>query len=139
MLATRRRDTASELAIRSYLHRKGLRFRVDQSPIPGLRSRGDIVFSRARIVVFVDGCFWHGCPQHGTWPKANAEWWRAKIESNIARDRKADDQLRAAGWDVIRIWGHEDALSAANQIAHRYAEALSRHFGPGSRDLGDLR
>jgi len=112
MLAARRRDTAPERALRSALHQLGLRFRVDLSPEKGSRGRADIVFPRARLVIYVDGCYWHGCPQHATWPKANAEWWRSKIEANRARDADTDRQLRAAGWTVIRVWEHEGAAAA---------------------------
>lgn len=111
----RRRDTEPELALRSALHRAGLRFRVDY-PLPGLRRRGDIVFPRQRIVVFVDGCFWHGCPEHATWPKANAAWWRAKIEANFARDRDTDVRLAQAGWVIVRIWEHEQSERAAAEV-----------------------
>ncbi|WP_082164331.1 very short patch repair endonuclease [Mycolicibacterium obuense] len=80
------------------------------------RRRADIVFTRARIAVFVDGCFWHSCPKHGTSPKANAEWWREKLEMNVKRDRDTDSRLRAAGWTVIRIWEHEDSADAAAKV-----------------------
>lgn len=115
MQRQRRRDTGPELALRSALHRAGLRFRVDY-PLANLRRRGDIVFPRQRIVVFVDGCFWHGCPEHATWPKANAVWWRAKIEANVARDRDTDVRLAEAGWVIVRIWEHEDSEHAAAQV-----------------------
>jgi len=112
MIAARRRDTAPERALRSALHRLGLRFRVDISPEKGSRRRADIVFPRARVAVYVDGCYWHGCPHHATWPTANAEWWRSKIEANRARDADTDRQLRAAGWTVVRVWEHEGAAAA---------------------------
>ncbi len=69
--------------------------------------------------MFVDGCFWHACPKHASWPKINAKWWRAKIERNVARDRDTDAKLRAAGWKVIRVWAHDDATLAARRIAAR--------------------
>src|SRR4051812_24288137 len=94
----RRRDTDIEVRLRSALHRRGLRFFVDRAPLPGMRSRADIVFPRARVAVYVDGCFWHGCPEHATWPKANATWWREKIEGNVRRDRRVDEQLVQACW-----------------------------------------
>jgi DNA mismatch endonuclease (patch repair protein) len=115
MKRQRQRDTAPELALRSRLHRQGLRFRVNH-PLPGLRRRGDIVFPGARVAVFVDGCFWHGCPEHGTWPKRNAEWWRAKIEANRERDRDTDARLAEAGWLAVRVWEHEDARSATRDV-----------------------
>jgi DNA mismatch endonuclease, patch repair protein len=111
-----RRDTKPELAIRSELHRRGFRFRVDRAPVPGLRSRADIVFGPARVVVYVDGCFWHSCPQHGTRPKANAEWWERKLDRNQERDRETDRALGEHGWSVVRIWEHEDPIAAADRI-----------------------
>src|SRR5438034_877765 len=98
MQATRQRDTPAEVALRSALHRLGLRFRVQRRPIAGLSRRADIVFSTARVAIFVDGCFWHGCPEHATWPKKNARWWREKIEGNRRRDADTDAQLEAGGW-----------------------------------------
>jgi DNA mismatch endonuclease (patch repair protein) len=117
-----RRDTLPELAIRSELHRRGFRFRVDRAPLPGLRSRADIVFGPARVAVYVDGCFWHSCPEHGTRPKANAEWWERKLDRNQERDRETDRILREHGWEVLRIWEHEDPDTAADRVQ----EALGR-------------
>jgi DNA mismatch endonuclease (patch repair protein) len=112
-----RRDTAPEIAIRSAVHGRGLRFWVDRSPLPKLRRRADLVFSRAKVAVFVDGCFWHGCPQHGTLPKANADWWRHKLEQNRHRDRDTDERLMKAGWVVIRFWEHDEPEEAARTVA----------------------
>jgi len=116
MKAAKQRDTAPEMALRSAMHRKGLRYRVDVSPLEGIRRRADVVFRPVKVAVFVDGCFWHGCPIHGTWPKANAEFWRKKIERNQERDAETDQQLEEAGWEVIRIWEHEDSEEAAEKI-----------------------
>lgn len=116
MLATKRRDTKVEVRLRSLLHRRGLRFRVDLAPVAHMRSRADVVFPNVRVAVFVNGCFWHGCPAHGTWPKNNAAWWRAKIEANRDRDQRVDACLRAAGWEVIRVWEHEDLDGAAQRV-----------------------
>jgi DNA mismatch endonuclease (patch repair protein) len=104
------------MALRSSLHRRGLRFFVDRAPVAGLRRRADILFPRARVAVYVDGCFFHGCPEHATWPKHNAVFWRDKIEANRARDRDTDARLREAGWEVIRVWEHESAEEAAARI-----------------------
>lgn len=120
----RRRDTEPELALRSALHRDGFRFRVD-FPI-GSRRRADVVFTRARVAVFVDGCFWHGCPEHATWPKANGDWWRTKIETNQARDRDTDRALTRAGWRVIRVWEHENPEVAASSVEAAVRERLER-------------
>jgi len=116
MLATPRRDTPCELALRSAVHRLGLRFRVDW-PLPGTRRRADVAFVGAKVVVFVDGCFWHACPIHATWPKANGAWWRKKILGNGRRDRDTDAKLMAAGWAVLRFWEHEDPERAARKVA----------------------
>ena len=112
-----RADTAPELAIRRGLHRQGLRYRVNFPPLPrSRRRRADIVFTRARVAVFVDGCFWHGCPEHGTLPKNNRDWWRQKIEANRARDLETDEQLRTNGWTVLRFWEHDAPESAVAEI-----------------------
>lgn len=116
MQGQRRRDTGPELQIRRLVHAAGLRYRVDVAPLPGMRRRADMVFRRVRVAVFVDGCFWHGCPEHGTWPKANAKWWRAKLSANVARDRDTDRRLRQEGWKVVRIWEHESPGRAAARV-----------------------
>ena len=116
MSRTPQRDNPHERSLRSELHRRGLRFRLHRRLILGSRRSVDIVFPASRTAVFVDGCFWHGCPVHGTWPKNNAEWWRAKIETNIARDRDTNDKLADAGWTVLRVWEHEDLSAAADRI-----------------------
>jgi DNA mismatch endonuclease (patch repair protein) len=116
MKHTRRRDTAPELALRRELHTRGLRYRVEFKVLPGVRRRADIVFTKARVVVFVDGCFWHRCPVHRTEPRANAEFWRAKLDANEARDRDTDRGLAEAGWTVVRVWEHEDVVAAADRI-----------------------
>lgn len=117
MSATGQRDTPPEKAIRKCLFAKGLRYRVDYPVLTEPRRRGDIVFPKLKIAVFVDGCFWHGCPIHGTWPKANAEFWRRKIETNIARDADTNRRLERLGWHVVRVWAHEDPAQAAERIA----------------------
>lgn len=116
MTSARRRDTACELAIRSAVHRKGLRYRVDWQ-LPLTRRRADLAFPRQKIAVFVDGCFWHVCPRHATWPKANKEWWREKLKANQTRDRDTDARLMANGWQVLRFWEHVDYTHAARRIA----------------------
>ncbi|QCX28488.1 DNA mismatch endonuclease Vsr [Nocardioides jishulii] len=111
-----RRDTRPELLLRRELHRRGLRYRV-QLKVPANRRRTiDVAFTRIRLAVFVDGCFWHGCPEHGTQPQRNSEWWRWKIQRNQDRDADTDALLKASGWTVLRIWEHEDVLSAADRI-----------------------
>lgn len=112
-----RRDTKPELALRRELYRMGLRYRVNQQVVPGVRRRADISFPRERVAVFVDGCFWHSCPRHGTAPKANADWWHDKLDRNVQRDRDTDRRLAAAGWTVIRVWEHEVANESADRVA----------------------
>ncbi|MGH3664588.1 MAG: very short patch repair endonuclease [Egibacteraceae bacterium] len=111
-----RRDTSPELALRRLLHARGLRYRLDARPLPDLRRRADLVFRRARVAVFIDGCYWHACPEHGTQPRANAAWWREKLERNVARDRDTGVRLDAAGWTVVRVWEHEDPEAAADRV-----------------------
>ncbi|MEU6072271.1 DNA mismatch endonuclease Vsr [Micromonospora sp. NPDC047074] len=111
----RTRDTRPEILLRRLLHRRGLRYRVD-SPLPGQRRRADLLFSKAKVAVFVDGCFWHRCPEHGTFPKNNGPWWHQKLERNVARDREVDSVLVSQGWLVIRIWEHEDPPLAAEKV-----------------------
>ena len=111
-----RRDTRSELAIRSALHSLGRRFRVSY-PVPELRRCTiDIAFPRRRVAVFVDGCFWHGCPEHGTLPKSNADRWADKLDGNRDRDRRVDAHLRDRKWVVLRIWEHEEVDAACERI-----------------------
>lgn len=116
MKASRPRNTEPELLLRSALHRRGLRFRVHRRPERDVRTVPDIVFGPARTVVFVDGCFWHRCPEHGNLPKANREWWAAKLEANVERDRRFTEVLRARGWTVIRVWEHESVELAVDRI-----------------------
>lgn len=117
-----RRDTRPELALRSRLHAAGLRFRVSY-PVPELtRCTIDIAFTRRRVAIFVDGCFWHDCPEHGTQPKANASRWAAKLAANRSRDRKVDALLEDQGWSVLRIWEHEDVSTAFRRILDRIDE-----------------
>lgn len=117
MRAIRRRDSRPERALRSNLHAKGLRYRVDFAiPVEGSRPRPDIAFTRQRVAVFVDGCFWHGCPEHGGRPKVNSTYWDAKIARNRERDAEQTQRLVAGGWTVVRVWEHEDTAAVAQRI-----------------------
>ena len=116
------RDTAPELALLRRLHAAGYRFRVDFSPLPGLRRKADIVFTRRKVAVFVDGCFWHCCPQHGTMPAANHDWWEAKLARNAERDAETNRLLASAGWTVVRVWGHEDSEAAADRVSRALSD-----------------
>jgi DNA mismatch endonuclease (patch repair protein) len=100
-----------------------MRFRVDHQALPGVRCRVDIAFTRAKVAVFVDGCFWHACPIHGTLPKSNRDWWSTKLALNTQRDRRNDEALRVAGWRVVRIWEHEQIRQAADLVESRVAMA----------------
>lgn len=116
MSKARRRDTQPEMLIRKEAHRRGLRYRVDRA-IPGMpRRRADMLFAGAKVAVFVDGCFWHSCPRHTSIPRANREWWVAKLEKNRLRDRATDAHLEALGWTVLRFWEHEDPLTAVDAV-----------------------
>lgn len=114
----RRADTKPEVALRSNLHRRGLRFRKD-FPIDSARRRvrPDIVFTKARVAVFVDGCFWHCCPDHHVTPRTNRDYWVPKLRRNVARDRETEALLASEGWWVVRVWEHESLEGAADRIA----------------------
>lgn len=121
------RDTAQELAVRKLLHRRGYRYRI-HVPVPGMHRRSiDITFSRAKVAVFLDGCFWHGCPEHATKPRSNAEWWRTKLEGNIARDRETTEHLTAAGWTVLRFWEHEPPDEVAQRVSDVLRQRMESH------------
>lgn len=116
MSNVRNKDTAAEMAIRSELHGRGFRYRVNlRIPEVG-RSRPDIAFTKQRVAVFVDGCFWHKCPDHATFPKSNEHWWAEKLDTNVRRDRSIDAALQDGGWTVVRIWEHEDPAEAVDKI-----------------------
>lgn len=117
MRGNRSRDTRPELAVRSAVHRRGLRYRVATRPIPGVRRSADLVFASARVAVFVDGCFWHGCPQHYVPSLSNQVYWSEKIAGNRMRDTDTDTKFLSNGWLPLRIWTHEDPEEAADLIA----------------------
>jgi DNA mismatch endonuclease, patch repair protein len=116
MRGNRKTDTRPELALRSALHGRGLRFRKNVRPEPDINCRADIFFRGRRLAVFVDGCFWHGCPHHGTKPRTNAGYWSSKIALNRERDRASDKLLTQRGWRVLRVWEHESPVEAANRV-----------------------
>lgn len=116
MLGNRSRDTKPELAVRRLLHAHGLRYRVDIRPVAALARRADIVFTKRHIAVFIDGCFWHGCPVHGTSPKSNTGYWGPKLERNVERDADTTARLTEAGWSVLRYWEHEAPSDVAAAI-----------------------
>ncbi len=116
MKGNRSRDTKPELAVRHLIHAAGLRYRVDYRPIPTINRRADIVFTRQRIAVFIDGCYWHGCPIHYVASKTNPDYWASKISRNIERDTQTDELLCEHGWTPIRFWSHEPPTSVAAAI-----------------------
>jgi DNA mismatch endonuclease (patch repair protein) len=116
MIANRGRDTAPELAVRRAAHRLGLRYRVGVRPIRSVRRTADMAFPKEKVAVYVDGCFWHGCPIHYVEPKTNVDYWATKIVTNTERDRETDRTMTSAGWLVLRFWEHEDPDTAATAI-----------------------
>ncbi|GAA2070368.1 hypothetical protein GCM10009801_21020 [Streptomyces albiaxialis] len=116
MQAIRSRDTKPERLIRQLVHAQGLRYRVASRPLPYLRRTADMVFRPAKVAVFIDGCYWHGCPEHYVRPKTNSGYWSQKVAGNVARDRDTDQHLAAAGWTILRFWEHESADTCADRI-----------------------
>lgn len=117
MAKVRQKGTDAEIALRRELHRRGLRYRVDYEVLKKPRRVADVVFPGLKIAIFVDGCFWHGCPEHASWPKQNAEFWRKKIEANRLRDADTNSRLIDIGWTVLRYWEHESPVEAAAKTA----------------------
>jgi DNA mismatch endonuclease (patch repair protein) len=131
MRSNKGRDTKPEVALRSAVHALGLRYRVSTRPVKEIRRTADLVFSRAKVAVFLDGCFWHGCPDHHTVAVTNGEFWAAKVEANRARDRDTDRKLADAGWVTVRVWEHEDPLVAAHRIQDMVVERSEWRRGTG--------
>ena len=130
------RDTAAELAVRRLLHSRGLRYRVDAAPAAGLRRRADLVFGPSRVAVFIDGCFWHGCPEHGSRPTtANPGYWSEKIRKNRDRDLDTDTTLNGLGWLVVRAWEHEDPEAVAQRVAEAVAIRRPSQAAPRQKGL----
>lgn len=123
MAKVRQKGTEAEIKLRRELYRSGLRYRIDYLVLRRPRRVADVAFPKLRIAVFVDGCFWHGCPEHATWPKRNADFWRQKIETNRARDADTDARLHAIDWMVLRIWEHESPVAAAETVTRLVAKA----------------
>lgn len=130
MQGCRGRDTSSELALRSAVHRLGLRYSVDVQPVVGVRRKADLVFRRERLAVFMDGCFWHGCPLHYSAPVSHAEFWETKLRTNRLRDSETDRLLGASGWIVLRVWEHEGASLAAQRVRDALMELRARRATP---------
>ena len=124
MQANKSRDTGPEMALRRELFRRGLRYRVDVAPLPGVRRTVDIVFPTARVAVLVDGCFWHGCPEHHRAPKTHVDFWETKMLGTIARDAETTHMLQDDGWQVIRLWEHEPTQTMADIVEDALRRAL---------------
>jgi DNA mismatch endonuclease (patch repair protein) len=125
MQSNRGRDTMLELMVRRHVHRMGLRYRVNARIGTERPVRADMVFAKARLAVFLDGCFWHCCPLHGSVPKSNREFWQAKLEANLRRDHETAEALRHAGWTVLRIWSHVSPADSAAMIFEHVRRPLS--------------
>ncbi|WP_330279882.1 MULTISPECIES: very short patch repair endonuclease [unclassified Streptomyces] len=125
MQAIRSRDTKPEQLVRRLVHARGLRYRVAAKPLPDLRRTADLVFRPTKVAVFIDGCYWHGCPEHYVPPKTNPGYWSDKVARNMARDRDTDQQLAEAGWLVLRFWEHEPSEECASRIADEVARRRS--------------
>ena len=124
MQGNRSRDTKPEMAVRSAVHRRGIRFRVSARPQPEIARTADLVLRKTRIAVFVDGCYWHGCPDHHTQPATNAQYWADKIARNVERDSETTAYLQQAGWTVLRFWEHEDPEAVADRVQKAVQSAL---------------
>lgn len=126
MKSNKGRDTKPELAVRRAAHALGLRYRVSVRPLPTLRRTADLVFPRLKVAVFIDGCFWHGCPTHHTVAITNASFWAEKVRRTRERDAETDERLRGAGWTVVRIWEHDPPEAAAELIQSAVRESRAR-------------
>ena len=126
MAKVRQKGTGAEVALRREMYRIGLRYRIDYEVLRKPRRVADVAFPGRKIAVFVDGCFWHGCPEHATWPKQNAEFWRHKIEANCARDTDTNERLRNIGWTVLRFWEHEPPTEAVDIVVKMVAMGRSK-------------
>jgi DNA mismatch endonuclease (patch repair protein) len=126
MQRVRQKNTLAEAVLRRELHARGLRYRIHVPVLTKPRRVADVALNGLRVAIFVDGCFWHGCPLHATWPKRNAEFWRAKILANQERDRDTDERLHSQGWMVVRVWAHEPPDQAAGRIAKIIEERKAR-------------
>jgi DNA mismatch endonuclease (patch repair protein) len=118
-----RASTGPEVQLRRALHTAGLRYRVHDRALPGTP---DIVFPRARLAIFIDGCFWHGCSEHGVLPKNNREWWREKLTINRERDQRKDEGLKSIGWLPLHFWEHEDVDAMVPVVVELWRQRTGR-------------
>lgn len=133
MAKVRQKGTDAEIALRRELYRRGMRYRVDYEVLRKPRRVADVAFPGLKIAIFVDGCFWHGCPEHATWPKQNAEFWRKKIETNRLRDADTNSRLLDVGWMVLRFWEHQSPTEATETVAQTVA-MVKRRAPPAGAD-----
>ena len=133
MAKVRQKGTDAEIALRRELYRRGMRYRVDYEVLKKPRRVADVAFPGLKIAIFVDGCFWHGCPEHATWPKQNAEFWRKKIETNRLRDADTNSRLLDVGWMVLRFWEHQSPTEATETVAQTVA-MVKRRAPPAGAD-----
>lgn len=126
MKANKSRDTKPELRLRRAVHARGLRYRIAIRPVAEVRRTADLVFTKAKVAVFMDGCFWHGCPEHHSVAKTNARFWADKVEKNRSRDRETDILLQSHGWRVVRIWEHEPLEQAVETVVRAWSERSDR-------------
>ena len=129
MAKVRQKGTDAEVALRREMYRIGLRYRIDYEVLKRPRRVADVAFPGRKIAIFVDGCFWHRCPDHGTAPKNNGKWWADKLDANVARDRRNDDELRKLGWTTVHVWEHEDPAAAAEAITKLWRSRLTTDVG----------
>ncbi|MER6246062.1 very short patch repair endonuclease [Streptomyces griseorubiginosus] len=139
MRGTPRRDTRPELALRRAVHARGLRYRVSVRPMSQLRRTADLVFTRTKVAVFLDGCFWHGCPVHYRGSVTNSEYWARKISRNKERDADTNRRLTDAGWLVVRVWEHEDPVVAAQRVAECVLQRNQTAMKPGADSRSESR
>lgn len=123
------------MLVRRILHARGVRYRVDARPEPDLRYKADIIWRALHLIVFIDGCFWHACPDHATMPRANGEWWARKLAENVLRDRRTDSELAARGWIVLRFWEHEEPASVADAICAQLGQLRGAAADFGHKDV----
>ena len=122
MRSNRGTGTRPEIAVRKVLHARGFRYRVNARPVEHIRRTADILFTKQRLAIFIDGCFWHRCPDHGSQPKTNADYWTAKLERNVQRDKDTSERLTHAGWSVLRFWEHEDPVAVSEKSSSAWVD-----------------
>ena len=126
MRSNRGTGTRPEIAVRGILHARGFRYKVNARPVEHIRRTADILFTKQKLAIFIDGCFWHRCPDHGSQPKTNADYWAAKLERNVQRDKDTSARLTDAGWSVLRFWEHEDPVTVSQKISSAWRDLTAQ-------------